>query len=295
MKRVSILILAAIMMFIGWNPSVATAYSNPTVYLDGRQLYFEVPAQILSGRTMVPMRAIFEELGASIYWDQYSRTVSSSKGSSTFSMTIGSNNYTVNGESKYSDVAAQIINDRTLVPLRVVSESLGCAVNYDGPSNIITITSGSNPGKVDDTYGYSICSPMVKEYKSGTKHQSILPKSIEVYADLVDGRNITLTLSCGSWDISDQCQVSMVNGQVNYTIDFPDKSTNDPTDGGDILRITFHGGDLPDDPNYIYKFTIDGLKINLPGDTSMGDVYLRYGGSIGISGDVQIGSIIPNN
>lgn len=123
----------------------ATPNSNPTgvpqVMLDGRQLTFEVPPVIEKGRTLVPLRAIFEAMGASVNWDNNTRTVTSVKGTTTVVLPIGSTSPTVNGQVWALEVPAKIKNDRTLAPLRFVGEAFGGKVVWNDSTRIITITS----------------------------------------------------------------------------------------------------------------------------------------------------------
>lgn len=140
MKRFFYCVIIAIITMISWMPS-AYASSNPSVFLDGKQLYFDVPAQIIDGRTMVPMRTIFEELGAVVTWDSVTQTVSASKNAVSLSMKVGSNIYNINGNNKVSDVTVKIINGRTLVPLRIVAESVNCMVDYNANANSVIIQS----------------------------------------------------------------------------------------------------------------------------------------------------------
>ena len=125
-------------------PNPATPISNPTgipqVILDGRQLTFEVPPIIEDGRTLVPLRAIFEAMGASVNWDNSVRTVTSFKGSTTVVLPIGSTRPTVDGQVWPLEVPAKIKNGRTLAPLRFVGEAFGGKVDWNGSTRIITIT-----------------------------------------------------------------------------------------------------------------------------------------------------------
>lgn len=99
----------------------------------------DVPAQIIGERTMVPLRAIFEALGASVEWDDATKTVTSVKGETTVKLTIGDNAIYKNGEAKELDVPAQIVDDRTLVPVRAIAESFDANVGWDGPTQTVTI------------------------------------------------------------------------------------------------------------------------------------------------------------
>ena len=113
----------------------------PTVILDGRQLTFEVAPVIENDRTLVPLRAIFEALGASVNWDNKTRTVTSTKDETTVVLAIGSTKPTVNGQVWPLDVPAKIKNDRTLAPLRFVGEAFGGKVDWNNTTRTITITS----------------------------------------------------------------------------------------------------------------------------------------------------------
>ncbi len=128
-------------------PTPVTPSSNPTgvpqVILDGRQLTFEVPPVIENGRTLVPLRAIFEAIGASVNWDNKTRTVTSVKGNTTVVLSIGSTRPMVNGQVWPLEVPAKIKNDRTLAPLRFVGEAFGGKVDWNDSTRIITITTST--------------------------------------------------------------------------------------------------------------------------------------------------------
>ena len=107
---------------------------------NGTAKALDVPAQIIDSRTMVPLRAIFEALGASVEWDDATKTVTSVKGDTTVKLTIGNAAITVNGADKALDVPAQIVDSRTLVPVRAIAESFGCDVAWDDATKTVTIT-----------------------------------------------------------------------------------------------------------------------------------------------------------
>ena len=109
------------------------------VVIDDWGIVFDQPALIKDDRTMVPMRKIFEKLGASVDWDENTQTVTAKKGSKSISLTIGSDTLTINGSATKLDVSPFIENGRTLVPVRAVSESLGASVNWDGNTQTVTI------------------------------------------------------------------------------------------------------------------------------------------------------------
>ena len=131
-------------------PALATPESNPAgvpqVILDGHELTFEVPPIIENDRTLVPLRAIFEAMGASVSWDNNTRTATSIKGNTTVVLPVGSIRPTVNGQVWPLEVPAIIKNNRTLAPLRFVGEAFGGKVDWDNSTRIITITSPASSG-----------------------------------------------------------------------------------------------------------------------------------------------------
>lgn len=118
---------------------VAQAASAIKVKVDGHNLAVNQPPVIKNGRMLVPMRAIFEALGARVTWNQANKTATAVQGSTTIVLTIGQKTAKVNQASKALDEAAQIISGRTMVPVRFVSESLGAKVIWNGHANTVAV------------------------------------------------------------------------------------------------------------------------------------------------------------
>jgi|GEM_PF-4294673 len=95
-----------------------------TVRINGSDITFDQPPIIEDGRTLVPLRIIFESLDAQVDWDPATQTVIGRKGDITISLQIGSNILVRNGVEITLDVPARIVNDRTLVPVRAIAEKL---------------------------------------------------------------------------------------------------------------------------------------------------------------------------
>ncbi len=110
-----------------------------SVLLNSKKIEFDQLPVLEYGRTLVPLRAIFEALGASVQWDGATQTVTAVKGDTTVSLQIGSTSMYVNGVVKTLDVPAKLINSRTLVPVRAISEAFGCAVGWDGNTQTVII------------------------------------------------------------------------------------------------------------------------------------------------------------
>lgn len=114
---------------------------SPMVILDGKEMQFEVRPIIENGRTLFPLRAIFEALGANVEWNESSRTITATKESIVVVLPINASSSLVNNVVHHLDVPARIVNGRTLVPLRFVSEALGGNVAWDDETKTITINS----------------------------------------------------------------------------------------------------------------------------------------------------------
>lgn len=95
---------------------------------------------IRQDRTMLPVRFVAENLGASVAWDGATGTATITSGSTEIKITIGAAEAVVRGEIKILDAPAFIENSRTYLPVRFVAEMLGASVVWDGASSTATIT-----------------------------------------------------------------------------------------------------------------------------------------------------------
>lgn len=116
-----------------------------TVVLDGETLQFPTQDPVIKNdTTLVPMRTIFEALNAEVQWIDEGgvQKIVANTASKNISMTINSKDFYVNGEKQEElNEPAQLMNDKTMVPLRAVSESLDCTVDWDGESKTVIIQS----------------------------------------------------------------------------------------------------------------------------------------------------------
>ena len=139
-KTVSIFAAAAIIASMS---AVSAQNNTPSVTVNGVKLEFTDNVTPFldeqSERTLVPMRDIFEAVGAVVQWDESTQTVIAVKDSSFVTLQIGSEKAFVNSEEKQLDVKALIKDDRTFVPLRFVSEALGAEVEWDNDNYTVVI------------------------------------------------------------------------------------------------------------------------------------------------------------
>ena len=141
MKRILSFVLVAAVSISVMMPVAASPVIH--VFLDGVQLRFEVAPRIMNGRTVVPLRDIFEALGAEVEWDGATQTVTATRDDTVVVLTIGSTSPTVNGRVVTIDQAGVVIDGRTLVPLRFVGEAFGIDVEWNSAASTIIIGDGS--------------------------------------------------------------------------------------------------------------------------------------------------------
>jgi outer membrane protein assembly factor BamB len=118
---------------------------NTTFTVDGSTRTLDSPPIIKNSRTLLPIRAVVEALGGTVGWNAAERKVTVTLGYKTIELWIGKSMAKVDGvdtpiESTNSKVVPEIINSRTMLPLRFVTENLGCDVQWDGTTKTITIT-----------------------------------------------------------------------------------------------------------------------------------------------------------
>lgn len=116
------------------------ASNDIKVLLDGKELVFDVPPQIIEGRTLLPLRAIFEALGLEVGWDNETRTITGISEGKEIILKLDSKEAKVNGINKALDVPAKSINGRTLVPVRFIAEGLNLNVVWNQESRTVKIS-----------------------------------------------------------------------------------------------------------------------------------------------------------
>ncbi len=130
MKTVRILVALAVVltMVVAFCPPSQAAYQTVSVVVDGVKL--DADAYIVDDRTVVPLRAIFTALKADVAWDDATSSVTATKGSKVIKLTVGQREAYINGQQTVLGVPPMLINDRTFIPLRFVSEALGGSVEF---------------------------------------------------------------------------------------------------------------------------------------------------------------------
>ena len=132
--------------------TVASA-NHLVVWVDGKPVKFADNAEpmVYRGRVMVPMRGIFEALGATLTYDPTTRTVQAQRGNEAVELTFGSKIAKKNGAEILLDTPPSIIKNVTYVPMRFIAESLGAKLAYDKANMKLEIVTSPAPkgGSVD--------------------------------------------------------------------------------------------------------------------------------------------------
>src|SRR5579864_5337956 len=180
-------------------PAGATA--NVTVLVNGQPVQFDQPPIERSGRVFVPLRGVFERLGATVVYDN--GVINATGNGRSVQLHIGSTTAVVNGQSQILDVAPFLVGARTLVPLRFISQALGASVNYDYNSNTVEISSTGAPAS---SAGVSLTNMRPasgavtaanRPAVSGSFSQAVDPNSVHI---TLDGRDVSATTDISSND-----------------------------------------------------------------------------------------------
>ncbi len=121
--------------------SAAGAQQQVSVVVNGQTLSFDQPPVERAGRVFVPLRGVFERLGATVVYQN--GQINATGNGRAISLNIGSTQATVNGQPQTLDVAPFLIGARTLVPLRFVAQALGASVNWYQATSTVIIGSGN--------------------------------------------------------------------------------------------------------------------------------------------------------
>ncbi|AIE84570.1 stalk domain-containing protein [Fimbriimonas ginsengisoli] len=140
---------SATMVAIAMVTSVATA-QGISVTVDGKAVHFNNGGpRSVQGRVMVPLRGVFEQMGASVNWDAANRDVNASRNGKSMRLHIGDREANVGGQPVTMDVPAMIMNGATMVPIRFLSETLGAQVKWNESERLVAISTNGEDGDTE--------------------------------------------------------------------------------------------------------------------------------------------------
>ncbi|NOU92779.1 VWA domain-containing protein [Paenibacillus sp. LMG 31456] len=230
-------------------------HPNIQVFIGGQKQAYEQPPVNLSGSVLVPLRAIFESLGAKVEWESSSQTVTATREGRTILLTIGSNIAYVNGAPITLNVAPQLINGNTMVPVRFVSEALGGIVKWDETSKSVVVFQNQ---------------PSIPT--SAESEQAPIEEVVQVQSEPSSSSPILGKISKGITDSSDIVFVIDVTASMGGVIDYVKetvKSFADSVPSGSNFAIVAYRDinyvDLDNRDLEFFQFTNDKdlLKANL--------------------------------
>jgi hypothetical protein len=133
--------------------SVSAQNTRIAVQLNGNTLTLNPPAVERAGRVFVPLRGVFERMGATVVYDN--GQINATGRGHNVSLNIGSNRAVVDGQTQMLDVAPFIIGASTYVPLRFLSQSLGVQVNWDNNNDVVMLSMAGGRYSGAPQYGLS--------------------------------------------------------------------------------------------------------------------------------------------
>lgn len=155
MKRIISFVLALTMLFstLAFSTS-AYAVEYVTVYLNDKLVDFpttDARPQIINNRTYVPVRRTCEALGLTLDWNSKTETMTLTRDGVVIAHTMRSKTVLVNGEAKLFDTASINKNNRILMPIRMIAESIGATVTWDDPTRSVHITTNVSNNSGNNT------------------------------------------------------------------------------------------------------------------------------------------------
>lgn len=132
----------AFAMLIGIASANSRTSGPVQVTVNGRSVEFNAAQpQMSNGHVLVPLRGVFEQLGAQVLWNAKTQSIQADGGGHSVRLSIGSYDASVNGQAVSLDTTPALVNGSTMVPLRFLSQALGAKVDWQPQNNLVAITS----------------------------------------------------------------------------------------------------------------------------------------------------------
>ncbi len=203
MKNFIALLLLCTTIFSSTNIYSIYADEQIKIFIDGEQLITDDTPFLSNGRTLVPFRAIFEKLGFEVRWESEGKQINAERRTSKNRvrcniqtienrMIVMLDDYVTESNGFVNDtsfeVLPQIVNGKTYIPLRAVSEALGCSVDWNGNSKTITIMAKDKlPTKIEvednSLITPNVVEPVTEETTSSIVTEETEQKSVVIYSD----------------------------------------------------------------------------------------------------------------
>lgn len=231
MKKMRVLILGLLITSLFNNQSLAANYNDVNLFINGKRVDLEQNIIIENGRVLVPYSLIAKDLGAVSNWDSSTKKVSVKIEGKLIEIKIGNKTAMINGKPVELDVPPMIRNDRTMIPLRFVAESLDYNVDYDKEKREVSLSPNLyNSGK-NAIISFEDISAKEREYsflrdifsvQTKEKYTKSINKDGYTYAKVSYGEKNT-----GGFDAKVE-SVSLVDGKyhIKSNLTSPSPSSN---------------------------------------------------------------------
>ena len=135
------------------NNTIVLKIGNPKMTVNGQEKPIDAEGTapvIINGRTLLPVRAVVEEIGGDVSWNGNSKEVTLNYKTHEIILKIDSTAAYLNGEPAVLDVAPVVLNGRTMLPIRFIAQGFSLDVDWNDNTNEVTITQGESIGREDD-------------------------------------------------------------------------------------------------------------------------------------------------
>ncbi len=195
-----------------------------TIYVnvDGQNVRFDgTQPQMMGDHIMVPLRGIFEKMGANVEWNSQDQMVMANRGNTRVELRINNNEAYVNGKAVPVQYPAQIVRGSTMVPIRFISESLGAYVDWDENRSTVNIsTNGISNGNGNNGNGNNDNGNSAPSILSIQPKGSVLPVKLDMALSSDNsyvGDKFTATIDTnGDSDYFGLPQGTKIQGHVNF-------------------------------------------------------------------------------
>jgi hypothetical protein len=225
-RRIAILGMGALAAFAIAPRAADAQAANVTIDVNGQPLTFDQPPVERAGRIYVPLRGVFERLGASVVYAN--GQINATSGSHQIALQIGSPSATVDGAQQTLDSPPFLLGGRTLVPLRFISQALGASVNFDQGTQTVYVvqqqTAAAPPprhGPLPGPAPIAVCLIRLLPVPDTTVNAR-RPEIAATFAEPVDPNSITVSID--GRDVTSQTYVSARSFVYDPTFDLPPAS-----------------------------------------------------------------------
>lgn len=269
--------------------TAAAADDTLRVSVNGTPVRFEgTGPQMVGGRVLVPLRGVFEQMGADVEWDASTQSILAVGGGRQVRLRIGSPDATVNDRAVTLDVAPQLMQGSTMVPLRFLSESLGASVDWEPTDNLVAINTRTRSVGSAEHF-----TPPPHRYAPAP-----VVNSLTITRDTVLPLRLDQDLSSNGNRPGDHFTAS-VRGDASRYMGFPDGTVVEGTvrealpargDHGGTLDIRFTQLRFPDGHRYRISGFVTRLEDNNIVRTGDGRYAARAGFNDSVGRDAEVGA-----